>query len=97
LNRFYAIHYLLPFIIAAFSIAHLIALHDAGASNPLGISSNKKLINFNPYYTYKDILGFLIFLFLIIVMVFFYPNFLGHSDNYIPADPLITPTHIVPE
>lgn len=97
LNRFYAIHYLLPFIIVAFTIAHLIALHDAGASNPLGISSNKKLINFNPYYTYKDILGFLIFIFLIIIMVFYFPNFLGHSDNYIPADPLITPTHIVPE
>lgn len=97
LNRFFAIHYLLPFILAAFSIAHLIALHDAGASNPLGISSNKILINFNPYYTFKDILGFLIFFLLLSFMIFYYPNYLGHSDNYIPADPLVTPHHIVPE
>jgi quinol-cytochrome oxidoreductase complex cytochrome b subunit len=63
----------------------------------MGISSNKKLINFNPYYTYKDILGFIIFFIFISFFVFYIPNFLSHSDNYIPANPLVTPAHISPE
>jgi ubiquinol-cytochrome c reductase cytochrome b subunit len=97
LNRFYSIHYLLPFIITAISLTHLIALHDTGGSNPLGISSNKALINFHPYYTLKDILGFIIFISILLFMVYFSPNTLGHSDNYIPGNLLVTPTHIVPE
>ncbi len=99
LTRFYSLHYLLPFIIAALSIAHLITLHEVGGSNPLGVTSIKNLffINFHPYYSLKDFLGFFIVLFFFLFMVFFYPNALGHSDNYIPADPLVTPHHITPE
>lgn len=96
LNRFYSLHYLLPFIIAAISIVHLIAIHDSGGSNPLGISS-KALINFHPYYTFKDILGFILLIWVLIYIVSFIPNNLGHSDNYIPGNMLVTPDHIVPE
>lgn len=97
LNRFFSLHFLFPFIIAAFSVGHLIAIHDAGASNPLGVSSSVKLIPFHPYYTFKDLFGFFIFAFFISIFVFYIPNYLGHSDNYIPANPLVTPSHIVPE
>jgi ubiquinol-cytochrome c reductase cytochrome b subunit len=97
LNRFYSIHYLLPFIITAFTIAHLIALHDVGGSNPLGFRSNIKLINFHPYFSLKDYLGFILLIFLLLLIVFYNPNKLGHSDNYIPGNNLITPSHIVPE
>lgn len=97
LNRFFAIHYLLPFGIAGLTIGHLIALHEVGSSNPLGISSNRSMINFNPYYTLKDIIGFIIVLIALLFFIFFYPNYLGHPDNYISADPLVTPAHISPE
>lgn len=99
LTRFYSLHYLLPFIIAALSIAHLITLHEVGGSNPLGITSVKNLfyVNFHPYYSLKDLFGFFVVLFFFLFIVFFYPNLLGHSDNYIPADPLVTPHHITPE
>lgn len=97
LNRFFSLHFLFPFIIAAFSMAHLIAIHDAGASNPLGVNSSVKLIPFHPYYTFKDLFGFLVFIFFFSIFVFYIPNYLGHSDNYIPANPLVTPSHIVPE
>lgn len=96
LNRFYSFHYLLPFIIVGLSMAHLIAIHDTGGSNPLGISS-KGLINFNPYYTFKDIFGFILLITGLIYIVSFIPNSLGHSDNYIPGNMLVTPDHIVPE
>lgn len=95
LNRFYSFHYLLPFIIIAFTIIHLIVLHEIGGSNPIGI--NRNTINFNPYYSIQDILGFILIMTFLLFMVFFYPNYLNHSDNYIPADPLVTPSHIVPE
>jgi ubiquinol-cytochrome c reductase cytochrome b subunit len=68
-----------------------------GSNNPLGISSNSDKIVFHPYFTVKDILGFLIYLIAFAILLFFYPNLLGHSDNYIEADPLVTPAHIVPE
>ena len=96
LSRFYSLHYLLPFIIAGISIVHLIAIHDSGGSNPLGISS-KALINFHPYYTFKDILGFILLITGLLYIVSFIPNSLGHSDNYIPGNMLVTPDHIVPE
>lgn len=96
LNRFYSIHYLLPFIISGITIGHIIALHDAGGSNPLGISS-KALINFHPYYTFKDIMGFILLIWIFLYIVSFIPNSLGHSDNYIPGNMLVTPDHIVPE
>lgn len=75
----------------------MITLHEVGGSNPLGINSNKKKINFHPYYTLKDLLGFILLLLLLSIFIFYYPNVLGHSDNYIEADPLVTPTHIQPE
>ena len=99
LTRFYSLHYLLPFIIAALSLAHLITLHQVGGSNPLGLNSVSSLsfVNFHPYFSFKDLFGFFIALSLLLFLVFFYPNLLGHSDNYIPANPMVTPTHIVPE
>jgi quinol-cytochrome oxidoreductase complex cytochrome b subunit len=74
---------------------HLIVLHEVGGSNSLGI--NRNTINFNPYFSIQDILGLLLIITFLLLMVFFYPNYLNHSDNYIPADPLVTPSHIVPE
>jgi len=97
LNRFYSLHYLLPFILAAFAVLHLIALHQHGSNNPLGVSSNYDKISFHPYYIFKDLVGFNWFFLLLIILIFYYPNILGHPDNYIPANPLVTPTHIQPE
>lgn len=98
LNRFYSFHFTFPFIIAALAVAHLIALHEHGSNNPLGIncaSINK--IPFHPYYSTKDAFGAILFFMFFATFVFFYPNVLGHPDNYIPANSLVTPTHIVPE
>lgn len=97
LNRFYALHYILPFIIVGLILAHLIALHENGSTNPLGILSNKWVIKFHPYYTFKDIYIFFILFFLLAFIISYYPNILGHTDNYIEADPLVTPSHITPE
>jgi ubiquinol-cytochrome c reductase cytochrome b subunit len=97
LNRFFSLHYLFPFIIAALAFIHVIFLHEHGSNNPLGISAKIDQIPFTPYFTIKDFLGVVLFLMLFSIFVFFYPNVLGHSDNYIPANPLVTPTHIVPE
>jgi len=97
LTRFYSLHYLLPFIIVALSLAHLITLHHVGGSNPLGLNNVVSFVNFHPYYTFKDLLGFVIAILILVLLVFFNPNLLGHSDNYIPANPMVTPTHIVPE
>jgi ubiquinol-cytochrome c reductase cytochrome b subunit len=97
LNRFFSLHYLLPFIIAALVVIHLIALHEHGSNNPLGINSNIDKIPFHPYYTYKDLFGFFIFFIFFSFFIYFSPNLLGHPDNYIPANPLVTPAHIVPE
>nr|YP_009121398.1 apocytochrome b [Thecamonas trahens]AJF36627.1 apocytochrome b [Thecamonas trahens] len=97
LNRFFSLHYLVPFVIAGLVVAHLIALHEHGSNNPLGIESHLDKVPFHPYYTVKDLYGAVMFLIFFAVFVFFYPNTLGHPDNYIPANPLVTPTHIVPE
>lgn len=99
LNRFFALHFLLPFLIVAVVIVHLIALHHRGSSNPTGVEvkSKKDTIPFHPYYTYKDLFGLSVFLFIFFSFVFFAPNVLGHPDNYIPANPMVTPPHIVPE
>ena len=97
LNRFFSLHYLFPFLILGLVFAHLLLLHDKGSTNPLGITLKEDKIPFNPYYTVKDLFGFVIFLIVFIYFVMFIPNYLGHTDNYIPADPLVTPTHIVPE
>lgn len=97
LNRFFSLHYLLPFIIAALVLVHLMALHEHGSNNPTGLGSNTDKVTFHPYFTYKDLFGFIIFLVIFCYFVFFNPNYLGHPDNYIPANPLVTPSHIVPE
>ncbi len=97
LNRFFSLHYLLPFVITGVVFLHLILLHLSGSSNPLNISESYDRKSFFPYFYVKDLLGFLGLLGLFIIFVGFYPNLLGHSDNYIEANPLSTPTHIVPE
>lgn len=97
LNRFFSLHYLLPFVLVGLVMLHFIALHTHGSNNPLGISGNVDRIYFHPYYIFKDIVGFLIFFVLLAIMIFYAPNLLGHSDNYIPGNSLVTPTHIVPE
>jgi len=98
LKRFFVIHFLLPFILAAVSILHLVLLHDKGSTNPLGICAKLDMIRFYPKFITKDIFGYFTFVsFLFIITIFWYPNLLGHPDNYIRADALITPKHIVPE
>jgi quinol-cytochrome oxidoreductase complex cytochrome b subunit len=99
LNRFYALHYLLPFVILAAVLLHLIALHRFGSNNPLGIEMKgpQDTLPFHPYFTIKDLFGLAVFLLIYSFFVFYAPNFLGSSDNYIPANPMQTPNHIVPE
>lgn len=99
LNRFFALHYLVPFIILGLVIVHIWALHHHGSSNPTGVEvkTKKDVIPFHPYYTIKDCFGFGVFFIIFSVLIFFAPNYLGHPDNYIPADPMVTPAHIVPE
>ena len=97
LNRFFSLHFLLPFVLAALAIAHLMAVHEHGSNNPNGISSNGDRIPFHPYFIFKDLVTILAFLLVLSIMVFYYPNVLGHSDNYIPANPMSTPSSIVPE
>ncbi len=99
LNRFFSLHYLLPFVIVGLVVVHLIALHIHGSNNPTGVEpkTRKDTIPFHPYYTFKDFFGFGVFFLLFFYFVFFNPNYLGHPDNYIPANPSVTPPHIVPE
>ncbi|WP_294334725.1 cytochrome b N-terminal domain-containing protein [uncultured Sphingomonas sp.] len=99
LNRFFSLHYLLPFVIAGVIILHIWALHIPGSNNPTGVEvkGEQDTVPFHPYYTAKDGFGVGIFLILFSTLIFFYPDYLGHPDNYIPANPLSTPAHIVPE
>jgi ubiquinol-cytochrome c reductase cytochrome b subunit len=99
LNRFYSLHYLMPFVLVAIVFLHLWALHAHGSNNPLGIDKKgpQDAIPFHPYYTAKDMFGLAVYLLIFAVFVFYVPNLLGHPDNYIPANPLVTPPHIVPE
>lgn len=97
LNRFFSFHYLFPFIISALSLIHLALLHQDGSGNPLGIESSIDKISMYPYFIIKDFLGTAIFALFFALFVYFYPNLLGHPDNYIEANPMITPAHIVPE
>jgi len=98
LNRFYSLHYLLPFIIAALVILHIAECHREGSSNPLGIHSKSiDKVPFYPYFYIKDLMAFWFFLILFSYFIFLDPNLLGHADNYIPANPMVTPAHIVPE
>jgi len=99
LNRFFVLHFLLPFVIFAVVFLHVWALHTVKSNNPLGIDvkSPQDTIPFHPYYTIKDLFGIGVFLIIYSVFVFWYPNYMGHPDNYIPANPMVTPPHIVPE
>jgi len=98
LNRFFALHFVLPFVLAALALMHLIALHDiVGSSNPLGVSGNYDRLTFAPYYLFKDLITIFIFIFGLSLFVFFMPNLLGDSENYIMANPMQTPAAIVPE
>lgn len=102
LNRFYSLHFFLPFIISAIAFLHLGLLHEVGSSDPLSLDSNKNFINpaiitFFPYFFVKDLFAFFFSLLVFFIFVFFMPNILGHADNYITADPMVTPAHIVPE
>nr|CCK73174.1 CYTB [Graphiurus kelleni] len=97
LTRFFAFHFILPFIIAALVMVHLLFLHETGSSNPSGMNSDTDKIPFHPYYTIKDILGLLLLIFLLMTLVLFSPDLLGDPDNYTPANPLNTPPHIKPE
>lgn len=99
LTRFFALHYLLPFLIVGVVVLHLVSLHVHGSNNPSGVEkkTKKDTVPFHPYYTYKDLFGLGVLLSIWAAIVFFAPNLLGEVENYIPADPLVTPPHIVPE
>lgn len=103
LNRFFSLHYLLPFVLVVLVFLHLALLHESGSGNPTGVD-NKSIDGsyvdgqrFHPNYTIKDLYGILLYLIFLLFFVFFAPNFFGHPDNYIPANSDVTPTHIVPE
>lgn len=87
----------MPFILSGLVIVHLIALHENGSNNPSGFTGNSDRISFHPYFTFKDLVTIFIFLFVLCIFLFYFPNALGHSDNYIPANPMQTPASIVPE
>uniref|UniRef100_UPI0030FEE854 cytochrome b n=1 Tax=Struwela camposi TaxID=2859449 RepID=UPI0030FEE854 len=97
LNRFFALHFLLPFVIAALAMIHILFLHQTGSNNPLGLNSNSDKIPFHWYYTSKDILGMTIMLLTLLLVTLFWPNMFGDPENFTPANPLITPIHIKPE
>ena len=98
LNRFFALHFVLPFVLAALALMHLIALHDSsGSGNPLGISGNYDRLPFSPYYIFKDLITIFLFIIVLSIFVFFMPNVLGDSENYVMANPMQTPPAIVPE
>nr|UPU97414.1 cytochrome b [Sicista betulina] len=97
LTRFFAFHFILPFIIAALAMVHLIFLHETGSNNPTGLNSDADKIPFHPYYTIKDFLGFLLLFLILLTLVLFSPDLLGDPDNYMPDNPLSAPPHIKPE
>nr|YP_002907490.1 cytochrome b [Papyrocranus congoensis]BAB19304.1 cytochrome b [Papyrocranus sp. Nagoya University]BAH58973.1 cytochrome b [Papyrocranus congoensis] len=97
LTRFFAFHFLFPFLIAAATILHLLFLHETGSNNPTGLNSDAEKIPFHPYFSYKDLLGFIIMLTALISLALFSPNLLGDPENFTPANPLVTPPHIKPE
>lgn len=97
LNRFFSLHFTLPFIIVGLVLLHLILLHEKGSNNPLGIYIKSETIPFYPYFYVKDLFGFIVLMFIFSIFIYYYPNTLGHPDNYIPANPMKTPLHIVPE
>nr|QCU55247.1 cytochrome b [Gambusia geiseri]QCU55248.1 cytochrome b [Gambusia geiseri]QCU55249.1 cytochrome b [Gambusia geiseri]QCU55250.1 cytochrome b [Gambusia geiseri]QCU55251.1 cytochrome b [Gambusia geiseri] len=97
LTRFFAFHFLFPFIVAAATMVHLIFLHETGSNNPIGLNSDADKISFHPYFSYKDLLGFVFLLTTLVTLSLFSPNLLGDPENFTPANPLVTPPHIKPE
>lgn len=97
LNRFFSLHFVLPFLLAALVVGHLLAIHTHGSNNPNGIGSSGDRYAFHPYFIFKDLVTIFVFLLALSVIVFYFPNLLGHSDNYIQANPMSTPASIVPE
>nr|YP_007627055.1 cytochrome b [Pyrgacris descampsi]AGC22346.1 cytochrome b [Pyrgacris descampsi] len=97
LNRFFTFHFLLPFIIAAMTIIHLFFLHQSGSNNPVGLNSNIEKIPFHPYFTFKDSITFIMMTSMLIILCLLNPYLLGDPDNFVPANPLVTPIHIQPE
>jgi len=97
LNRFFSLHYLLPFVLAALVVMHFIALHENGSNNPLGTTGNADRLYMHPYFIFKDMVSWLLFLLVLSLFLFYAPNAMGHADNYIPANPMQTPASIVPE
>nr|WNH21425.1 cytochrome b [Etropus crossotus] len=97
LTRFFAFHFLFPFVVLAATVIHLLFLHETGSNNPTGVNSDSDKVSFHPYFSYKDLLGFAALLLALIVLALFSPNLLGDPDNFTPANPLVTPPHIKPE
>nr|YP_009710470.1 cytochrome b [Pontia daplidice]YP_009775569.1 cytochrome b [Pontia edusa]QFZ96425.1 cytochrome b [Pontia daplidice]QJA15795.1 cytochrome b [Pontia edusa] len=97
LTRFYTFHFLMPFVILMMTMIHLLFLHQTGSNNPLGTNSNLDKIPFHPYFTFKDLIGFILMMFILIMLTLTNPYMLGDPDNFIPANPLVTPVHIQPE
>lgn len=97
LNRFFSLHYLLPFVIVGVVLFHMICLHNWGSNNPLGVNAKLDIFSFTPYFFIKDFFSLNLLVVLASLFVFFAPNYLGHPDNYALANPLVTPNHIVPE
>nr|UQJ79256.1 cytochrome b [Rasbora sp. 1 HN-2021] len=97
LTRFFAFHFLLPFVVVAMTVLHLLFLHETGSNNPFGLNSNTDKISFHPYFSYKDVLGFMAMLLALALLASFSPNLLGDPENFTPANPLVTPPHIKPE
>nr|YP_010850333.1 cytochrome b [Byasa polyeuctes]WGH12461.1 cytochrome b [Byasa polyeuctes] len=97
LTRFYSFHFLLPFIILMLTMIHLLFLHQTGSNNPLGLNKNIDKIPFHPYFTFKDLIGFILLIFFLSILILYNPYLLGDPDNFTPANPLVTPIHIQPE
>lgn len=97
LTRFFTLHFLLPFLVRAFSIVHILFLHQTGSNNPLGISRQVEKVSFHPYFSFKDVFGFVALVMGLVLLSFLNPYLLGDPDNFISANPLSTPAHIQPE
>lgn len=97
LNRFFSLHYLFPFVLALLVVIHVVLLHEVGSNSPIGVNTNSDKVPFHSYYSSKDVYGFILLFIFISILVFYVPNILGDPENYIKANPLVTPVHIMPE
>jgi len=97
LTRFFALHFLLPFTMIGLAVLHLLFLHETGSNNPLGLNSDGEKVPFHPYYRFKDLVGFIFVGMMLTFLALFSPQLLGDPENFIPANPLVTPVHIQPE